>query len=295
MKKDRKIIIEIKDLCKNYGKARGVTKVDLKVYEGETFGFIGPNGSGKSTTIRTMLNFLFPTKGEIKIFGLNAVTDSSSIKKDIGYVPSEVNYYEHMKVIDLLNFAASFHDNVDSKRIKYLCDKFELQENKKINELSFGNKKKISIIQALLHHPKLLILDEPTNGLDPLMQKRVFEVLEEEKENGMTIFLSSHNLSEVEKYCDRVGIIKEGEIVDIKDVSKINFGTTKKIVINTDKKIKLKLSGITDESYINNELHFKYEGDINVLLKEINKYEIKDIAILPLTLEDSFMEYYGSR
>ena len=293
MKKSEKIIIEIKNLCKNYGKARGVTKVDLEVYEGETFGFIGPNGAGKSTTIRTMLNFLFPTSGEIKIFGLDVITNSSVIKSEIGYVPAEVNYYDHMKVIDLLNFAASFHNNVDQKRIDYLCNKFELDKNRKINELSFGNKKKVSIIQALLHHPKLLILDEPTNGLDPLMQKKVFEMLKEEKD--MTIFLSSHNLAEVEKHCDRVAIIKEGKIVDIKDVSKVNKGSIKKVVITTYKKIKLKLNGISDMSFANNELQFRYDGDINVLLEELSKYNISDIAILPLTLEDSFIEYYGSR
>lgn len=293
MKKSEKIIIEIKNLCKNYGKARGVTKVDLEVYEGETFGFIGPNGAGKSTTIRTMLNFLFPTSGEIKIFGLDVITNSSVIKSEIGYVPAEVNYYDHMKVIDLLNFAASFHSDVDKIRIDYLCNKFELDKNRKINELSFGNKKKVSIIQALLHHPKLLILDEPTNGLDPLMQKKVFEMLKEEKD--MTIFLSSHNLAEVEKHCDRVAIIKEGKIVDIKDVSKVNKGSIKKVVITTYKKIKLKLNGISDMSFANNELQFRYDGDINVLLKELSKYNISDIAILPLTLEDSFIEYYGSR
>lgn len=293
MKKSEKIIIEIKNLCKNYGKARGVTKVDLEVYEGETFGFIGPNGAGKSTTIRTMLNFLFPTSGEIKIFGLDVITNSSVIKSEIGYVPAEVNYYDHMKVIDLLNFAASFHSDVDQDRIDYLCNKFELDKNRKINELSFGNKKKVSIIQALLHHPKLLILDEPTNGLDPLMQKKVFEILKEEKD--MTIFLSSHNLAEVEKHCDRVAIIKEGKIVDIKDVSKVNKGSIKKVVITTYKKIKLKLNGISDMSFANNELQFRYDGDINVLLEELSKYNISDIAILPLTLEDSFIEYYGSR
>lgn len=293
MKKSEKIIIEIKNLCKNYGKARGVTKVDLEVYEGETFGFIGPNGAGKSTTIRTMLNFLFPTSGEIKIFGLDVITNSSVIKSEIGYVPAEVNYYDHMRVIDLLNFAASFHSDVDKIRIDYLCNKFELDKNRKINELSFGNKKKVSIIQALLHHPKLLILDEPTNGLDPLMQKKVFEMLKEEKD--MTIFLSSHNLAEVEKHCDRVAIIKEGKIVDIKDVSKVNKGSIKKVVITTYKKIKLKLNGISDMSFANNELQFRYDGDINVLLEELSKYNISDIAILPLTLEDSFIEYYGSR
>jgi ABC-2 type transport system ATP-binding protein len=291
----KKTVIEINNLCKNYGTSRGVSKIDLKVYEGEIFGFIGPNGAGKSTTIRAMLNFLFPTSGEIKIFNLDAVTQSHIIEKDIGYVPAEVNYYDYMKVKDVLTFAFTFHDNIESNRINELCKRFDLNIDKKISELSLGNKKKVSIIQSLLHRPKLLILDEPTNGLDPLIQKKLFETLEEERQKGMTIFLSSHNLVEVEKYCDRVGIVIEGKIIDIKDVSKVNNSTIKKIVITTDKKIAIKIEGISDIEYINNELHFKYDGDIKNLLVKLTKYDIKDIAILPLTLEDEFLKYYGSR
>lgn len=293
MKKDKVPVIEITDLCKSYGKSRGVKDINLKIYDGEMFGFIGPNGAGKSTTIRTMLNFLFPTSGDIKILGMDAVRDSALIKEDIGYVPSEVNYYDYMKVSDLLGFASSFHDNIDPERTKQLCSEFELDINKKISELSFGNKKKVAIIQALLSKPKLLILDEPTNGLDPLMQKKLFEVLKDIQKTGTTIFLSSHNLGEVEKYCDRVGIVKDGVIVDIKDVSQINHNTIKKIVITTNKKLKLKVDGISDIEYINNELHCKFEGNIKELLVELSSHDISDITILPLSLEDDFLEYYG--
>ncbi|MDD3048543.1 MAG: ABC transporter ATP-binding protein [Bacilli bacterium] len=291
--KNKKIIIKVTDLCKNYGKARGVININLTVYEGEIFGFIGPNGSGKSTTIRTMLNFLYPTSGTVEILGMDAVKDSSLIKKDIGYVPSEVNYYDYMKVRDLLLFAASFHKDIDLKRIDLLCEKFQLDQNKKISELSFGNKKKVSIIQAILSNPKLLILDEPTNGLDPLMQNILFEVLNDARKNGTTIFLSSHNLVEVEKYCDRVGIVIEGKIVDVKDVSKTNHGIIKKVVITTSKKLALKIKGIKDLDFINNELHFNFNGNINDLLTELIKYNIEDISIVPLSLEDNFLEYYG--
>ncbi|MDD3304902.1 MAG: ABC transporter ATP-binding protein [Bacilli bacterium] len=293
MKPKKEIIIEAVNLSKNYGSARGINNINLQVFDGEMFGFIGPNGAGKSTFIRTMLNFLFPTAGEIKIFGMDAVTDSSIIKENIGYVPSEVNYYDYMRVIDLLNFAASFHQNVDLGRIDYLCKKFNLDKTRKISELSFGNKKKVSIVQALLHKPKLLILDEPTNGLDPLMQKELFNTLKEAKKEGTTVFLSSHNLSEVERHCDRVGIIKEGIIVDIKDVSKINHNTIKKVVITTSKKINLKVKGISNSYYAKHELHFRFSGNINELLMELSKYDIKDISIFPLTLEDDFLEYYG--
>jgi ABC-2 type transport system ATP-binding protein len=293
MKIKKQIVIESNNLCKNYGTSRGINNINLQVFEGEIFGFIGPNGAGKSTFIRTMLNFLFPTSGEIKIFGMDAVTDSSLIKENIGYVPSEVSYYEYMKVIDLFNFAASFHKNIDPQRIDDLCKKFQLDKMRKISELSFGNRKKVAIVQALLHKPKLLILDEPTNGLDPLMQKELFNVLKDAKEEGTTVFLSSHNLSEVEKYCDRVGIVREGIIVDIKDVSKFNHNLIKKIVVTTSKKINLKVLGISDSKYLDDELHFKFSGNINELIKELSKYNIKDISILPLTLEDDFLEYYG--
>lgn len=291
MKKNK--IIEIKNLCKNYGDLKAVKNLNLDVYEGEIFGFIGPNGAGKSTTIRTMLNFLFPTDGSIKIMGMDAVEDSHLIKEHIGYVPSEVNYYDYMKVRDLLEFASSFHEDIDYDRLDKLCRDFGLDQNRKINELSFGNKKKVSIIQALLHKPKLLILDEPTNGLDPLMQKKLFEVLDNAQKEGTTIFLSSHNLGEVEKHCSRVGIIKDGEIVDIKDVSKINRSSIKKVVITTNKKLKLKHDGIKNIEYIDNELHFRYDGNIKELLEELVKYDINDIAILPLSLEEDFLHYYG--
>lgn len=294
MKDKKEIAIDIKKLCKNYGNARGVKDINLKVYKGEMFGFIGPNGAGKSTTIRTMLNFLFPTSGEIKILGMDAVSESKVIKEHIGYVPSEVSYYDYMKVKDLLDFAVTFHNDIDVKRIDELCKLFELNKNKKISELSFGNKKKVSIVQALLHKPKLLILDEPTNGLDPLMQKRLFEALKDiQKEEGTTIFLSSHNLGEVEKYCDRVGIVKDGIIIDIKDVSQINHNIIKKVIITTTDNLKLKTKGIKDTEYINNELHFRFDGNIKDLLIELGNCEIQDITISPLSLEDDFLEYYG--
>ncbi|MFA5407507.1 MAG: ABC transporter ATP-binding protein [Bacilli bacterium] len=291
--KKQQPIIEISNLCKNYGKERGITNINLEVYEGEMFGFIGPNGAGKSTTIRTMLNFLFPTSGEVKIFGLDSIKDSVLIKENIGYVPSEVNYYDYMKVKDLLLYAASFSKTVDIKRIDELCKEFDLKKDKKISELSFGNKKKVSIIQALLHKPKLLILDEPTNGLDPLMQKKLFDVLKRAQVQGATIFLSSHNLSEVEKYCDRVGVVKDGIIVDIKDVSIINHSSSKKVIIKTSKELKIKVKGISEIEYKNDEYHFNFDGQINELLMALSKCEVDDITVLPLSLEDDFLRYYG--
>jgi len=197
-------VIEIKNLTKNYGKARGITDVSFNVEEGEVFGFIGPNGAGKSTTIRTLLSLIYPTSGSATIFGKDCIEFGPEIKKEIGYLPSEVFYYDNMKVIDLLKYSASFYKKDCSKRITELAEAMDLDLNKKIDDLSFGNKKKVGIVQGLLHEPKLIILDEPTSGLDPLMQQKFFDLLEEENKKGATILLSSHILSEVQRLCNRL-------------------------------------------------------------------------------------------
>jgi ABC-2 type transport system ATP-binding protein len=211
-------VIEINNLTKAYGKKRGISNVNLRVNRGEIFGFIGPNGAGKSTTIKVLLNFIFPSSGEAKILGMDCVTETDKIKESIGYVPSEVRYYDNMTVEELLNYAKSFKKNVDDTYMKELCKTFEVELTKNVSELSLGNKKKVAIVQALIHKPKLLILDEPTNGLDPLMQQKLFKTLLKIREEGTTIFLSSHNLTEVEEFCDRVAIIKEGKIIEVRSI-----------------------------------------------------------------------------
>lgn len=180
--------IETRELTKYYGKSRGVIDVNLSVLEGEVFGFIGPNGAGKSTTIRTFLAFLKPTRGRAEIFGMDCILKSPEIKKRIGYVPSEVNFYDDMKVKNLFEYSAKLHSKECKKKTKLLTEQLELDINKKINTLSSGNKKKVAIIQALMHEPELLILDEPTGGLDPLMQNRLFKILEEEKKGESQYF-----------------------------------------------------------------------------------------------------------
>lgn len=167
-------VIEIKKLTKYYGKSLGINDVNLEVKEGEIFGFIGPNGAGKSTTIRLLMGLIYPTSGEAKLFGKDAIEFGPEVRKDIGYLPSEIFYYDKMKVIDLLNYSASFYEKDCTKRIKELSDLMELDLNRRIDDLSYGNKKKVGIVQGLLHEPKLIILDEPTGGLDPLMQQKFF-------------------------------------------------------------------------------------------------------------------------
>lgn len=213
-------IIDIQNLKKYYGKSCGVEDVTLQVNEGEIYGFIGENGSGKSTTIRVLLNLNFPTSGSVRMLDMDCTKESKKIKEFVSYVPSEVVYYPTMKVRDLLKFALKLSPNGSIEDIERLCNYFDLEQFRLIKDLSLGNRKKVSIIQALIKKPKILILDEPTSGLDPLMQDKLFEVLLKEKASGMTIFLSSHNLSEVEKYCDRVSIIKSGKIVFEKELER---------------------------------------------------------------------------
>ena len=206
-------IIETKDLTKYYGKHRGIENVTFQVQEGEIFGFIGPNGAGKSTTIRTLLSLIHKTSGEATIFGLDCERDSREILKQVGYLPSEVFYYDKMKAIDLLTYSASFYSGDCTNRIRELAWRLELDLNKRVEDMSLGNKKKVGIIQGLLHSPKLIILDEPTSGLDPLMQRTFFDLIREENQRGATVLFSSHILGEVQRMCHRVAIIKDGALV----------------------------------------------------------------------------------
>ncbi len=287
--------IELKTLTKQYGNSRGIIDIDLQVKEGEVFGFIGPNGAGKSTTIRTILNLILPTRGEAKVFGLNCFTETEKIKQLIGYLPSEVHYYDDMKVSELLKYSAGFYKKDCSKKIKELSELLELNTNKKLEELSFGNKKKVGIVQALLHEPKLLILDEPTSGLDPLMQNRFFEILKEENKKGVTIFFSSHILTEVQKMCDRVAIIKEGRILKIETIENLRVNTYKKIKIHFAKPEIAAFNGfpgVTNRTATDNSVEFLYSGQIDRVLKELHEYDLTNLWIEEPQLEEIFMHYY---
>src|SRR4030043_2023526 len=222
-------IIEVNKLTKYYGKARGIVDVSFSVDEGEIFGFIGPNGAGKSTTIRLFTSLIYPTKGDAKIFGKDCIKYGPEIRQEIGYLPSEVFYYEGMKVRDLLKYSASFYPKDCTQRINELADLMELDLKRKIEDLSYGNKKKVGIVQGLLHQPKLIVLDEPTAGLDPLMQQNFFNLIREENKRGATVFFSSHILGEGQRMCSRVAIIKEGAIVNIQDIKSLQKDNYKKV------------------------------------------------------------------
>jgi ABC-2 type transport system ATP-binding protein len=288
-------VIEINELTKTYGKSRGVIDISFQVKEGEIFGFIGPNGAGKSTTIRTLLSLIHPTSGSAKIFGKDCIESAPEIAKEVGYLPAEVFYYDNMKVMDLLKYSASFYKKDCTKRIKELAEVLNLDLTKKIDDLSLGNKKKVGIIQGLLHEPKLIILDEPTSGLDPLMQQKFFELLQAENKKGATILFSSHILSEVQRLCDRVAIIKEGKIVQVEKISTLKE--------NNHKKFKLEMKSDVDQSYFDlegvsnlevnqNHVSFLFRGNINTLLKKIADIQIANLWIEEPDLEEIFMHYY---
>lgn len=287
-------VIEVSNLTKYYGKSRGIVDVSFNVDEGEIFGFIGPNGAGKSTTIRLLLSLIHPTSGSAKVFGKDVTNQGPEIRRDIGYLPSEVYYYEGMKVIDLLKYSASFYERDCTQRMKELSETMELELNRRISDLSYGNKKKVGIVQGLLHSPKLLFLDEPTSGLDPLMQRKFFDLIRQENARGVTVFFSSHILSEVQRLSNRVGIIREGKMVEISDIRTLQQNNYKKVNVtaeNLNADI-FEMPGVTNVQTENGTVHFFFKGDINVVLQKLSSLKLTDITIEEPDLEEIFMHYY---
>ncbi|MCM1989863.1 ABC transporter ATP-binding protein [Oceanirhabdus seepicola] len=288
-------VIETDKLTKYYGKERGIIDVSLKVEEGEIFGFIGPNGAGKSTTIRTLLSLIHPSSGSAKIFGRDCFKEGHDIRKDIGYLPSEVFYYNNMKVIDLLKYSASFYNKDCTERIHELAEVMDLDVNRKIDDLSFGNKKKVGIVQGLLHQPKLIILDEPTGGLDPLMQQKFFDLIREENKRGATVFFSSHILDEVQKMCDRVAIIKDGKIIKTESIESLRNDNYKKIKVVSNKSLDssiFNMDGVTDLKSNKVEANFMYRGNMNKVIEKLSTVDVKNLLVQEPTLEEIFMYYY---
>ncbi len=287
-------IIEVSKLTKYYGKARGIVDVSFDVEEGEIFGFIGPNGAGKSTTIRLLLSLIHPTSGSAAIFGKDVVTNGPEIRRTIGYLPSEVYYYEGMKVIDLLKYSASFYNCDCDKRMHDLSEIMELEMNRRISDLSYGNKKKVGIVQGLLHSPKLLFLDEPTAGLDPLMQRKFFNLIREENARGVTVFFSSHILGEVQRLCTRVGIIREGKLVEVSNIRTLQQNNYKKVRVSAEglNPETFNLPGVTNLQTEDGSVYFFYKGEINTLLQKVSAIQVSDVTIEEPTLEEIFMHYY---
>ena len=287
------MILRVVQLCKNYGKTKGIEDLSLELNDGEIFGLIGPNGAGKSTTIRSIMNMINKSYGEV--YFNDQLLDKNNIeaKKLIGYLPSEVFLYEDMSVKQMLDYHASFFKEDLSERRKELVKLLNVDEKKKIEDLSLGNLKKVGIILALMHNPKLLILDEPSSGLDPIMQQTFYELLLQEKAKGTTIIYSTHILSEVSKICDRVGIIKDSHLVKIEDVDSLNNNRLTFIKITSEDNEKIK-EALDLETYElgKNTIRFKYDKDVNSLLATLVNFNIDRILIEEPTIEEIFMHYY---
>ncbi len=283
--------IKISNMTKSYGKARGVIDLNLTVKEGEFFGFIGPNGAGKSTTIRTLLGLISPTSGQAQILGMDISKEKNKILADVGYLPSEAMFYHGMKVKDILKLSADLRKKDCCEEAKKLCERLQLDVNRKIEELSFGNRKKVAIVCALQHTPKILILDEPTSGLDPLMQREFFNIVRERNSQGVTIFLSSHVLSEIQRNCTRAAIIREGQIIACDSVESLSQTNAKRITVHGNIETS-GLKGVRDLEETDGVISFLYSGKMNNLLQVLAKGNIVDLSVAEPDLEEIFMHYY---
>lgn len=271
-----KYAIEIQNLTKNYGKNRGVTNLSMAVEEGDVYGFLGPNGAGKSTTIRSMLGLARYQEGEITLLGMNAREHQVEILRQVGYMPSEAWFYPEMKVKDAIRYAADMRKMDCKKESEILCERLQLDVNKKVEELSLGNRKKVSIVCAMQHKPALFIFDEPTSGLDPLMQAEFFKLVMEYNAKGTTCFLSSHVLSEIKKYCRHASIIREGKL--------IRTDTVENLTKTNAKHVRLIKDGVEED--------FIYRGNLNELLRELAGHDVSDVVIEEPELEEVFMHFY---
>ena len=290
--------IVLNELTKHYGKHRGINNLSFSVNQGEFIGFIGPNGAGKSTTIRTLMGLIRPTGGSASIFDLDCHSKASVIARDVGYLPSENSYYENMKVRELLQYTADLYGMDCKTKMKELADRLNLDLSRKIADLSLGNKKKVGIVSAIMTSPKLIIMDEPTSGLDPLIQQAFYDILKEENSRGATVFFSSHVLSEVQKLCDRVAILKEGQLIGIQSIKELRESGYKKVSLSAKEAIPrdfFDLSGIANyaETADKTSVSFMYNGNITAIIDKLHLLHLDDVLLEEPSLEEIFMHYYA--
>ncbi|HEY4694845.1 MAG TPA: ABC transporter ATP-binding protein [Candidatus Nanoarchaeia archaeon] len=290
------IAISTKNLTKYYGKNRGVIDLTFQVYKGEVFGFLGPNGAGKTTTTRLLLDFMHPSSGSAEIFSLDSHQKSTQIKEFIGYLPGELHLYDSMTGNDFLAFMASFRKGVDWTFVFNLASRLKADLKIQIRKLSHGNKQKIGLITAFMHKPKILILDEPTMGLDPLMQQEFYKLVNEVCDQGTTFFVSSHNLPEVERICDRVGIIREGRLVVVEDIANLRKRALRPLEVHFAKPIESKdfekIAGVKDISIQNSILRCTVVGSLDSFIKQLAKYEVVNLISAEPNLEEIFLAFY---
>jgi len=290
-------VIQTENLTKYYGKARGVIDLHLNVEQGEVFGYLGPNGAGKTTTIRTLLGYLRPTAGRATVFGLDSFHDAIAIKRRVGHLPGEFALYPHLTGEQLLRYFAHLRGGVDWSYVRTLAERLDIDLTRRIGQLSHGNRQKIGLLQAFMHRPELLILDEPTSGLDPLVQHTFYELVDEARANGQTVFISSHILPEVERLCDRVGIIREGRLVAVEMVAALKARALRRLEITFEAPVPAeqftKLPGVRDVTVADRHLRCTVVGSLDAVVKAAAQYTVVNIRSEEPSLEEVFLTFYG--
>jgi ABC-2 type transport system ATP-binding protein len=299
---DHSAVIEVRDLTKRYGASRGVEDLTFEVATGEAFGFLGPNGAGKTTTIRTLLDFIRPTSGMVRVFGMDPRTEGVQVHRRIGYLPGELALYERMTGEQFVRTFAELRGAGRRgasmwRRASELAERLSLDLSRRIRELSHGNKQKLGLVQAFMHAPDLLVLDEPTQGLDPLVQQTFYAQVEQERARGATVFLSSHVMPEVERVCDRVGIIREGRLAVVADVGELKAKARRRIEFHFDRPVSAvafaPLPGVTDATAHGDSVSLTVEGPVDAVIKEAARHDVVSVETHEPSLEDAFLAFYG--
>jgi ABC-2 type transport system ATP-binding protein len=289
--------IETDNLTKFYGDHRAISNINLEVRVGEVFGYLGPNGSGKTTTIRTLLDFIRPTSGGASIFGLDVRANSREVKRRLAYLPGDIMLYEKLTGLEALTYTANLRGGVDWRFVEELAERLECDLTRKIGSLSRGNKQKVGLIKAFMSRPELIIMDEPSSGLDPLMQREFYRLIDEVKADGRTVFISSHIMPEVERVCDRVGIIRQGELVTVEDISDLRERALHQLEFHFSAPVPLEaftgLPGVRDVAVNDSVLSCTTIGSPDALIKAVARYEVVKLVSQEAHLEDVFLSYYG--
>ena len=290
-------VIHAEHLTKSYGKRRGVIDLTFSVSPGEVFGYLGPNGAGKTTTIRTLLDFIRPTEGRATVLGLDSHRESVEIHGRVGYLPGEFSLYDHLTGGEYLTYLANLRGGVPAERISALAERLDLDLSVRIKTLSHGNRQKVGLIQAFMHRPELLILDEPTSGLDPLIQQVFYGLLAETRADGRTVFLSSHVMPEVERVCDRVGIIREGRLVAVEDIGDLRAKEIRTLEVHFDEPVTADefrgVQGVREVQPVGDALRITIAGGMDAVVKRVARYTIVDLKSHEPTLEEIFLTFYG--
>jgi len=291
------VVIRTEGLTKFYGRQRGAIGLQFEVRRGEVFGYLGPNGAGKTTTIRTLLDFIRPTRGCAAIFGLDTHRDSRAIRQRIGYLPGELALYEKLTGVELLRYVSHLREGVEWRFVEELATRLDCDLSHAIHTLSHGNRQKIGLLQAFMHKPELLILDEPTLGLDPLVQQEFYRLLAEVKADGRSVFLSSHILPEVERVCDRVGIIREGRLIAVESVATLKARALRRLEVHfavpVPQEAFARVAGVRDVTVENSILRCTVMGSLDALIKAAAQFEVVNVISHEPSLEEIFLAYYS--